>query len=320
MASPALLSLRNRSALSTAELAVAHCAVQLDWLQGALTSIDAVGMRLTRLNVYLKCGRSAFSHPRFDEVMERMMVPKNVSTVKELPNVGRCDHTWAYHLARYYSTLAHVVIFMKDSTFCNPETRLAKLTVPTATVLGDVMAWGFGCFRMPAVNGLYGRLHLRALTMGMRKRRYAGLTKTYSNWNSQGYTPNFAARVNMTEFARRAFDEWFFERLMGQTFIQVCYGGSFGFRGADARMHSRASFERLQALLARADNLEEGHFVERLWHALLRPEPVLPAEESAALARGITNGQDNGMERKGYYDVISTKPWYAGMIVGCCCK
>lgn len=163
------------------------------------------------------------------------------------------------------------------------------------------MHLGSGCFRKPTHGGLAGRLHLRERLVMFRRSEYRGATKSYKNWlpGAKG-SPHFRAKWNMTEFVARAFDPWFFKLFAASKFIPVCYGGAFAFLGASAKMHSRQSFARLRNMLARADNLEEGHYQERLWMYVLFPEPPLTREESAALARKV-----NG---------FAAQPSYVGMV------
>jgi hypothetical protein len=178
---------------------------------------------------------------------------------------------------------------------------LARLTLSPRTVISDAMHLGTGCFRKPTHGGLAGRLHLRQRLVKFRRSEYRGATKSYTNWlpGAKG-SPNFRAKVNMTEFVARAFDPWFIKLFTASTFIPVCYGGAFAFLGASAKRHSRESFGRLRNMLARADNLEEGHFQERLWMYVLFPEPPLTMEESATLARTV-----NG---------FAAQPSYVGMV------
>ena len=107
--------------LRTAELAVAHCALVLGWLPRVLDAVHAEHLQLVRVSIYLKCGPSAFSlHDA-----ERAMPPGAELIVDDsLPNVGRCDHTWAHHLWLRWHTLADVVLFLKDSTG-RPASRAA---------------------------------------------------------------------------------------------------------------------------------------------------------------------------------------------------
>jgi hypothetical protein len=111
-ASPKALARVHGSSLRTIELAISHCAVQLNWLPRVLDAVQAEHLQLIRVSIYLKCNRSAFSLPD----AERAMLPGSELIVDDsLPNVGRCDHAWAHHLWLRWHTLADVVLFLKDS-------------------------------------------------------------------------------------------------------------------------------------------------------------------------------------------------------------
>ena len=60
----------------------------------------------------------------------------------------------------------------------------------------------------------------------------------------------------------------------------MCYGGNFAAAKRNIERVGRKSWENLRQSLARADNLEEGHYAERAWAGLLSP-PLPPAAEEA---------------------------------------
>jgi len=100
--------------------------------------------------------------------------PINVSVV-ELPNVGRCDHTYAYHIVRWRDRLAPLVLFLKANSHDSP--RLAEIgrrvgsvqrrltfttlmqdnrmvhsagtNIPLAKLAADATATGFTCGTQP---------------------------------------------------------------------------------------------------------------------------------------------------------------------------
>lgn len=296
-------SVVNASSLSTAEVVISYCTSDINWLPSLLDGIAATHLRLARVTTYMKCGLSSSFIPAVRSLLARRQVRDESvrAYFTTLPNVGRCDHTWAHHVARYYSSLASIVLFMKDTTFSNPSRRNAALTLPSSAVLHDVMQYGFGCFRKPSVDGLNGTLHSRKLVMSRRQPAYRGHTSNYTNY--RGAAQNFKAPWRMPTFVKQVFDPWFLSHLGKQSFIPVCYGGSFAFRGLAAQYHSRHSFVKLRSLLSRADNIEEGHYMERLWSATLQLLPSFTAQETNALTRGRTiNGGA-----------------YRGLIVTCCC-
>jgi len=57
---------------------------------------------------------------------------------------------------------------------------------------------------------------------------------------------------------------------------RVCYGGSFAASGRNVQRIPLDDWSALSTALLRGDNIEEGHFVERLWAALLSPPVNAP--------------------------------------------
>eukprot|EP00966_Prymnesium_polylepis_P201135 4660406-Prymnesium_polylepis.1 len=64
----------------------------------------------------------------------------------------------------------------------------------------------------------------------------------------------------------------------------VCLGGAFAALRSHILRWSLASWRRLSDALARADNLEEGHYAERLWGALLGPALTEPSTDAILCA------------------------------------
>ena len=60
----------------------------------------------------------------------------------------------------------------------------------------------------------------------------------------------------------------------------VCYGGNLGAARENIERMRKESWANLAKSLARADNLEEGHYAERAWAGLLSP-PLSPSAEAA---------------------------------------
>ena len=68
--------------------------------------------------------------------------------------------------------------------------------------------------------------------------------------------------------------------LTARRFWPVCYGGGFTASRDAARRLPRQVWRNLERSLRRADNIEEGHYMERTWAALFT-QPLSYAEESA---------------------------------------
>lgn len=73
-------------------LVVSYCTASLDWLAPEITKLRncfSGQLEVETLHIYSKCGRP---------VPMEGLPPRTF--VVELENVGRCDHSYAYHLAR----------------------------------------------------------------------------------------------------------------------------------------------------------------------------------------------------------------------------
>lgn len=121
----------------------------------------------------------------------------------------------------------------------------------------------------------------------------------------------FTADMGMCEFVGRALGGGDALRaLLRQTYVQVCYGGSFACTADRARAHSRDTYRRLELMLQRADNLEEGHMMERLWAALLAP----PMDPNITRHFATTSGRGYAMI-DGPMGIS-----YPGAVKQCCCQ
>ncbi|KAJ1641207.1 hypothetical protein T492DRAFT_150326 [Pavlovales sp. CCMP2436] len=271
---------RNR----TAEIVVSHCRHDLRWLANARAAVEAAGLVLARVTVVTKCGRLG-EVAKLPELRGARII-----TAK---NWGRCDHVWALHLANEYARLADVVLFVKDSTFDYPlsEMRAVLLTVPE--VLNATATAGLGCFRKPHSVG--SAWHLRRELFKFRMASYVSadeqakvrhaeselkaasqartsrLLAQHNNdpgrssstraaavekSNSTTSMAAFPAPVSMCEFAARALgDGPALRRLLSQTYVNVCYGGSFAVTADRVRQHSREVYGRLETMLQRGDSV-----------------------------------------------------------------
>jgi hypothetical protein len=318
---------------TTAEIVVAHCTHGLSWLDELVGELRAYAFHVTRITVYSKCAAeparaTSGSSSGSSTTTLSAEVDRIVRRVRLERNVGRCDHTWAHHLQQRYDELADVTFFVKDSTFDYPIAPVRKLRERTTRVLGGVLRDGFSCFRRPVKAALLGQSEWHVLSELLKFR-----IRTYVSASTLGpdrvarqpasiRTDNFSSPLDMRAFLRRALEGAKLAALVEQRFVRVCYGGSFAVLRSSAHWHSRATFARLEQLLSRGDSIEEGHFAERLWAALLggRMERSL----ATALATAV---------RSDFFQVSPPPTWPAselgrtkvgqfhpGLIARCCCE
>lgn len=306
--------------LTTAEIAISQCSYPLDFLPQVVADIEGRNGRLhlTRITAYLKCGQT----PAVP------VLPASSATmhVQRLPNVGRCDHTWAHHFAENYATLADVVLLLKDSHFVYPIERLRALAVGVTDALEQTRMGGFACFRSPELSP--SRWHMRQEVMSFRMARYASAallspaaaTAARDRLTSSN-NARFTSPYDMFQFLAKALDEEELLRLLEQDIVPVCYGGTFSVTRRRVHSVSLATFERLRSLMDRGvDSIEEGHYMERAWAALLAP--AMTPVESAAFQTGVGGDfwlrpEPGVVPTKGHGSQGNT---YGGLVKRCCCE
>ena len=267
------------SPLRTAEIAMAQCLKQrLDAIPSLAAAVADKNIELLRVSIYSKCGR----------VPEKPDVRVPVS-ISEEENTGRNDQTWALHFARRsaarhharthacahartapppisalrYGQLADLVIVVKDTHFDYPVPAFAALAVPFDTLLDEIDTRSFACARRAdSENSVW---HARDALWQFRLSDYR------SALESTATTDFSPAAMDMAAFLQASLAPEEFARLADEALHPVCYGGSFVVRRSSVAKIRRETWSRLADALSRYDNLEEGHFLERAWAALLSP-------------------------------------------------
>ena len=118
--------LGNREISLKVAIVISHCARALDWFNDATSSLD-----VRSVTVYSKCGKPVVGAPANARIIQ-------------LPNVGRCDHSFAYHMNTLVGTKGmeseYVVLFVKDTFTMPHHTHLEHrdLTEVVAEALGPL--------------------------------------------------------------------------------------------------------------------------------------------------------------------------------------
>lgn len=177
----------------------------------------------------------------------------NVST----RNVGRVDHSYLTYITRHYHDLADATLFVKDSWTRQGDrdlfSRVPHLPLEEMRQRSD----GFQCGRQ------YLIWHDCSALGAFRIDRYS------KAWDRTTTGVRFKSRfASFHEFHRNMTARW-----SAKHSCAVCYGGVFAARRERIRRVPLATWEALRTSLERGDNIEESHFVERLW-AMLLSDPL----------------------------------------------
>jgi len=249
------------------DVVVAHCAHSLVWLDGYLERVaELSGNAAVRVTIYSKCGRRVVGHEstRWAQVIT-------------LPNRGRNDHTYAYHIQSQYDSLADLTLFVKDTLDpTDPQDRGFDIVDDVANVYRVAASLGFACHYTPL---------------------YDSIASVFTPWSAMR---DFVMETYKGEYSRaplhhRPLQNWLTAMIKGtgtpppSSLWPVCYGGNFAALRANIHAVSQQVWMNLNESLSRGESIEEGHYAERAWAGLLTSR--LP-EEDAALLRSHSRVQD----------------------------
>ena len=269
-------------AVASCGVVVAYCDSDLAWLTHYVHQLATLTRVVPTVTIYSKCGKESTARALFDASDSL-----NASVIS-LPNTGRNDHTYAHHVRTHYHSLQDVMIFIKDTY--NPNHRQTGLwrlfdnVRAVESVYGEVVSLGFAClYSTDGKENKHGRVHMRSV---------------WHNWDILRGSHSARYKGSGADFqsAVRPLGRWF-DRIRSDIvepieppgkLWPVCYGGNFGATRERIQAVPEALWERIRLALTRADNIEEGHFLERIWAGLLNPR-LSPQDETLLLDHRVDN-------------------------------
>lgn len=173
------------------------------------------------------------------------ILPAGFHDCEPLPNVGKCDHTYAHHIAKHYDALADWTVFTPDHPFDHlpPGVKMDDAMTPQMLV---------GCPWICTHRdwGADGRI-----VWGTHKDRHG------VSWADK-YASGKITRAEMSfvEWAKRHVG---FDPNRGWTGYHP--GGVYGVPRQNITYLPREFYARLRDQLSGSVEPEEGHYAERLW-------------------------------------------------------
>ncbi|CAJ1970207.1 unnamed protein product [Cylindrotheca closterium] len=331
----------------TIDLVISHCNLPVDWIFTSFASPeedaynDDIGYDplsiFRNVTIISKCNLPVEGAP-----------PS--ATIIRLPNVGRCDHSYAHYLANYYfhdenhghnevrrshsdhpSSLEvtaapqesntdassserntfHATLFLKDND--NHHRAVYSRQRSLLEMLQITQKRGFACHeeRIWTVSKPSDERPLQK--QQQQSQRQSSFWKdvamhpicqlsSYHNWTQlqhkqmSSYIRLRRDKIDLGQFrSTHGSTIGEYAKEMGMEIkgpiVPVCYGGNFMasadqlFRYSPSSPSSSSLFHKMEASLSRASNIAEGHFVERLWAALLSlPLTTSEVEQLKAMA------------------------------------
>jgi len=176
---------------------------------------------------------------------------KNIKVI-QLPNVGRCDHTYLYHIVNRYDTLAGITIFLPGSAEFQDKWNITQTTLTKAFQTKNSVFHG-------------------AVVDDVKKNEYNfQLDKWIASHDKNKEINN---ETNLYPASPRPYGKWF-EKNYGDLHINfVTYRGIFAVSRNHILQHDVSWYQTLLQQLEVSSNPEVGHYIERSWVATFHPIP-----------------------------------------------
>jgi hypothetical protein len=179
-------------------------------------------------------------------------IKTNVKHIINLPNIGRCDHTYLYHITANYDNLSDVVVFLPGSVNMNEKKHKA------VTILNNI------------INSNY----TEAYFMG---RYYNSVREHYKNfkinYHKCAYSENNIknSETKLYKCQIRPYGKWY-DYFFGKTQAHwVALSAVFSVNKKDIIQHPVDRYITFRNIVRVHSNPESGHYIERSWGAIFFP-------------------------------------------------
>eukprot|EP00980_Cylindrotheca_fusiformis_P000389 scaffold92_cov85-Cylindrotheca_fusiformis.AAC.7 len=237
--------------------------VVVSFCKGDLGFIGAIteGFRASSIHVISKCGHEVKNVP-------------NGTTVEVLPNVGRCDHSYAHYMKvvldqKLKTTGTEndnaLVVFLKDNVGARNLHQAGLWNSLSNMVEIASSEAGFACGMTPH-DSYKPKYKLRLSANFNQDLLKLFHIETYSS------VKDYASDEVQFKSKYRNLGEFYDHvgaSVIKEEVVRVCFGGVFVASVKQIRKQDKKVWQTIYQALSRGDNIEEGHYMERMWAMLL---------------------------------------------------
>ena len=238
-------------------IVVSHCKSNIEWIKNYIGN----NYSIKEITIYSKCDKDV------EGLLELEKLSPTVAVIK-MPNVGRCDHTFAHWINSHYESIEKerdgndIVMFLKDNG------RHQSEYLPIDELFSHVSNTGFGCVVKPtSVCGKEEGINDMLVPTMQHTRRFLEI------FSSSEYRR--LKRDNNSHFVSEKYaDLKSWEEDMGFVIpesetLPICFRGLFAAQKKQFLNQAKTSWEQMELSLSRGDNIVESHYAERLWAPIL---------------------------------------------------
>jgi hypothetical protein len=192
---------------------------------------------------------------------KKLVVPpkhRERTRVFNVPNVGRCDHTYLHHIVENYtSSLADVTIFMVASALDDSKFHKSRKLMAVLKAVSTSYSSAFPIKYFKTLDELYN----------FNVKKYTATNKENRDLNPQSETLLCPIRP---------FGKWYETVLEGYDVpspIPINYNGIFAVEKKHIKQRPLKLYKHLISFVDSSSNPEAGHYMERVWTSLFYPYP-----------------------------------------------
>lgn len=174
----------------------------------------------------------------------------NVNKIINIENVGRCDHTYLYHIVTNYNTLLNITVFLPGSL------NLGYKKDKAIEILNKIKNYKYAFFIGEYSENIKNKFNDFKLD-------------NWTSTNSQNLEKNNESTLQLSKI--RPFGSWFKYYFGNKTVKLFCYWSVFSIDKRDILQHPITRYIILLNQVNQHSNPEVGHYLERSWCAIFHP-------------------------------------------------
>ena len=168
----------------------------------------------------------------------------------QLPNVGKCDHTYLYHIVNNYNTLSPITIFLPGSLKIHYKKAVAVKLINHILSCNNAVFLGF---------------ETKSIKDAFKKFCLDNWSPT-SNINKIGNNNS-----DLQKALLRPYGKWYNHFFKNTIVKHYCFMGIFSINKLDVIKHDISRYIQLLNSVSSHSNPEVGHYIERSWAAIFHP-------------------------------------------------
>lgn len=190
-----------------------------------------------------------FKYTIYNKGNNNIFYKPNNCEIINLPNIGRCDHTYFYHIVKNYNNLATISIFFPGSVNMNNKIKKAKL------ILKFYLSHNIAIFPVEYCNDIY------------KKFNYFLIEK----WEASYILNKNSVNSKIDKAKIRPFGKWYKYHFGNKICKYYSINSIFALHKSDIIKYPLSRYIHFEKLLNSSTHPEVCHYIERSWGAIFGP-------------------------------------------------